>query len=91
MEHASLPHEEELRHCHGYTVDTSAGHLGSVLHVREPVPGHLELHVATPEGIVRIPFRAIRHFDAHEKRIAVVLDVEEGRGIREAHPDVAPI
>jgi len=80
----------ELLHCHGFTVDTADGHLGSVLHVRIARPGEAELHVATPEGIVRIPQHAIRHFDAHEKRIAVVLETRP-RGIREPHPEVTPI
>ena len=63
--------ERELRGCHGYTVDTDRGHLGSVLHVRKARSGELELHVATPDGVVRVPRSRIRHFDAHEKRIAV--------------------
>lgn len=71
---------EELRRCHGFTVDTEAGHLGSVLHVREPRPGDLELHVATPDGVVILPIHAVRHFDAHEQRIAVVLPVAAPSG-----------
>jgi hypothetical protein len=87
-----VSYEDDLRHCHGFTVDTDAGHLGSVLHVREPRPGVLELHVATPGGVVRVPREAIRHFDAHEKRIAVILPAsEQPQGIREAHPDAAAV
>ena len=67
----TLP-ERELRTCHGYTVDTDRGHLGSVVHVRKGREGRLELHVATGEGVVRIPLDRIRHFDPHEKRIAVI-------------------
>jgi len=69
---------DELRRCHGFTVDTHAGHLGSVLHVREPRPGELELHVATAEGVVIVPATAVRHFDSHEQRLAVVLPVAAG-------------
>ncbi len=87
-----MTHEDDLRHCHGFTVDTDAGHLGSVLHVREPVPGFLVLHVATPTGVVLVPHEAIRHFDAHEKRIAVVLPgTSLPHGIREPHPDATPV
>ncbi|HEY6962995.1 MAG TPA: DUF1918 domain-containing protein [Gaiellaceae bacterium] len=64
--------ERELRACHGYTVDSAEGHVGSVLHVRK-AKGGLELHVATPQGVVRVPQASIRHFDPHTKRIAVVL------------------
>ncbi len=71
---------DDLRRCHGFTVDTDTGHLGSVLHVYEPRPGQLELHVSTPDGIVVIPVSAVRHFDAHEQRIAVVLPVGSAAG-----------
>ena len=71
---APVGSEAELRACHGFTVDTDRGHLGSVLHVRKGRTGELELHVATREGTLRIPRSRIRHFDPHEKRIAVVLD-----------------
>ena len=64
--------ESALRNCHGFTVDSADGHLGSVVHVRKARDGRLELHVAASEGIVRIPVDRIRHFDPNEKRIAVI-------------------
>jgi len=87
---------DEFSRCHGYTVDTDAGHLGSVLHVREPRPGEFELHVATAAGVVVVPASAVRHFDSHEKRIAVVLpapaheDRIEPERVRGGSVDVAP-
>jgi len=83
--------ERELRTCHGFTVDTDRGHLGSVLHVRTARGGGLELHVSTPEGVIRVPQRSIRHFDPHEKRIAVVLDPELHPKLTGAHPDATAV
>ena len=64
--------ERSLAHCHGFVVDTDNGHLGSVLHVRETLDGEIELIVGTAAGLIRVKEDAIRHFDPHEGRIAVV-------------------
>jgi|GEM_PF-6605132 len=63
----------ELRHSHGWVVDTAGGHLGTVLHVLETPTGHVELVVKTKTDLVHVPEEKIRHFDAHEGRIAIVL------------------
>jgi ribosomal 30S subunit maturation factor RimM len=64
---------DELRHSHGWVVDTADGHLGTVLHVLETPSGHVELVVKTRADLVHVPEEKIRHVDAHEGRIAVVL------------------
>jgi ribosomal 30S subunit maturation factor RimM len=64
---------DELRRSHGWVVDTANGHLGTVLHVLETPSGHVELVIKTKNDLVHIPEDKIRHFDAHEGRIAVAL------------------
>jgi len=61
----------ELRHSHGSLVDSAGGHLGTVLHVLETPSGHVELVVKTSTDHGHVPEEKIRHFDAHEGRIAI--------------------